>query len=145
MRKKSHAPAISNARVRDAFGKHPKAIQSELMHLRTLIFDTAANTDGVGALEETLKWGQPSYLTANSGSGTTIRIDGLADRGKYAMFVHCQTNLVAQFRDLYPQTFQYEGNRSLVFRTGQKIAEPALRHFIALALTYHLKKTPRRR
>jgi hypothetical protein len=146
MRKNSHALAISSARVRDAFGKHSKAIQVGLRRLRTLIFDTAANTDGVGELEETLKWGQPSYLTASSGSGTTIRIDALKNEpGKYAMYVHCQTDLVAQFRNLYPHTFQYEGNRGLVFRTGQNVSEPALRHFIALALTYHLKKTPRRR
>jgi dienelactone hydrolase len=35
-------------------------------------------------------------------------LDALAEPGKYAMFVHCQTNLVTQFRDLYPRTFQYE-------------------------------------
>ena len=32
--------------------------------IRGLIFDVAKDhTDGVGRLEETLKWGEPSYLT----------------------------------------------------------------------------------
>ena len=33
------------------------------MFLRQLIFETAAATEVVGELEETLKWGEPSYLT----------------------------------------------------------------------------------
>jgi hypothetical protein len=142
MTTKRNAPAISSARVRAVFGKYPKTIRSRLMGLRQLIFATAAETDGVGKIEETLKWGQPSYLTKNSGSGTTIRIDALKNEpGKYAMFVHCQTDLVAQFRELYPRTFQYEGNRSLVFDVERKVPKPALRHFIALALTYRRRKT----
>jgi hypothetical protein len=142
MTTKRNAPATSSARVRAVFGKYPKTIRSRLMALRQLIFATAAETDGVGRIEETLKWGQPSYLTESSRSGTTIRIDALkSEPGKYAMFVHCQTDLVAQIRELYPRTFRYEGNRSLIFDIEQKVPEPALRHFIALALTYHRKKT----
>ena len=46
---------------------------ARLMTLRALIFDVAAKTDGVGALDETLKWGEPAYLT-RSKSGSTIRL-----------------------------------------------------------------------
>jgi hypothetical protein len=44
------------------------------MQLRMHILDAASETEGVGELEETLKWGQPSYLTKKPKSGRTIRI-----------------------------------------------------------------------
>jgi hypothetical protein len=98
-------------------------------------------------LQETLKWGQPSYLTAETKSGSTIRIDGVnGNASQYAMFVHCQTDLVATFRELYPKQLTYGGNRSVIFEVNGDIPEPELRHCVALALTYHLnkRKSPRR-
>jgi hypothetical protein len=63
---------------------------------RKLLLKTTKATDGVGKLEETLKWGEPAYLTAGSKSGTTIRIAWKARKpDAYAMFFHCQTNLVS--------------------------------------------------
>jgi len=67
-------PAFANADVAAVFRAYPAPLRARLLALRRLIFDTAAETDGVGPLDETLKWGQPSYLTAASRSGTTIRI-----------------------------------------------------------------------
>jgi hypothetical protein len=104
----------------------------------------AEETPGVGELEETLKWGQPSYLTTQSKSGTTIRIDEHKEVGKYAMYVHCQTTLVDSFREIYPTTFQYEDNRAIVFDNNQPPAAEELADCIAMALTYHLNKLKRR-
>jgi hypothetical protein len=56
------------------------------------------------------------------------------------MYVHCQTDLVATFRELYPKEFTFAGNRSIIFDADDAIPEPALRHCVALALTYHLNK-----
>jgi len=67
-------------------------VRQRLLALRWLILDTAAATAGVGRIEEALKWGQPSYLTTNPKSGSTIRIDQVPPGG-YALYVHCQTNL----------------------------------------------------
>ena len=81
------------------FEAYPQPVKSRLLALRRLIFDTADTTEGVGALEETLKWGQPSYLTTESKSGSTIRIDQVkAEAGRYAVYFHCQTDLVETFR-----------------------------------------------
>jgi hypothetical protein len=60
--------------------------------LRRLILDTARTTDGAGRIEETLKWGQPSYLTPETKSGSTVRIDHV-DGKQYAIYFHCQTDL----------------------------------------------------
>lgn len=122
------------------FSAYPTPVKARLLALRRLIFDTAKTTKGVGALEETLKWGQPSYLTTESKSGSTIRIDHVkAEAGRYAVYFHCQTDLVETFRELYPE-LRYGGNRSILLDAGEEVPEKALRHCIALALTYHARK-----
>jgi hypothetical protein len=129
-----------NAALDGVFDAYPKPVKAKLLALRRLIFDTAKTTSGVGALEETLKWGQPSYLTTESRSGSTIRIDQVkAEAGQYAVYFHCQTDLVETFRELYPE-LRYGGNRSILLDASDKLPEAALRHCVALALTYHLRK-----
>jgi hypothetical protein len=143
-KKKSTAKKPSATRrdseVEAVFGAYSSPVKSKLLALRRLIFDTAATTEGVGALAETLKWGQPSYLTNESKSGSTIRIDQVkAEAGQYAVYFHCQTDLIETFRELYPE-LRYGGNRSILLDAGEKLPEKALRHCVALALTYHLRK-----
>jgi Domain of unknown function (DU1801) len=122
------------------FSAYPTPVKARLLALRRLIFDIADTTEGVGALEETLKWGQPSYLTTESKSGSTIRIDQVkAEAGRYAVYFHCQTDLVETFRELYPE-LSYSGNRAILLDAGEKLPEKALRHCVALALTYHTRK-----
>ena len=119
----------------------PAQVRPKLTALRRLILDTAKKTKGVGAIEEQLKWGQPSFATSQTRSGSPIRIDSVkSDPKRYAMYFHCQTNLVASFRQLYPKEFTYEGNRAIVFDVDKSVPETALRHCIALALTYHARK-----
>jgi Domain of unknown function (DU1801) len=132
---------FSDPAVDAVFDAYPMPLKARLLALRRLIFDTARTTAGVGALQEALKWGQPSYLTTETKSGSTVRIDQVQSvPGCYAIYFHCQTDLVETFRELYPTEFTYGGNRSILLNAKDKIAEPALRHCIALALTYHLNK-----
>ncbi len=134
-----HRRPFATQAVADAYAARPPAVRQRLLRLRDLIFATAAATEGVGAIEETLKWGEPSYLTSETRSGTTIRIDRSKADGGYALYVNCQTDLVATFRERYPQ-FSYEGKRAIVFNVADEIDEAALGHCIALALTYRLRK-----
>jgi hypothetical protein len=134
------AAANSASIVEAVFDAYPRPVKTRLLALRRLIFDTAKTTKGVGTLEETLKWGQPSYLTPETRSGSTIRIDQVKpEPGQYAVYFHCQTNLVETFRELYPE-LRYGGNRSILLDARDKVPEAALRHCVALALTYHLGK-----
>ncbi|WP_298280610.1 DUF1801 domain-containing protein [uncultured Bradyrhizobium sp.] len=122
------------------FDGYPAPVKAKLLALRRLIFEAAKTTKGVGALEETLKWGQPSYLTAETGSGSTIRIDQVKPAAdQVAVYFHCQTNLVETFRELYPE-LSYSGNRAILLDVAGKLPEVELRHCVALALTYHLNK-----
>jgi uncharacterized protein DUF1801 len=133
--------AFEDRAVNAVFRAYPKPVQARLLALRRLIFDTAKVTNGVGALEEALKWGQPSYLTPETKSGSTIRIDQVkVEPGGYAVYFHCQTDLVETFCEMYPTEMRYGGNRSILLNAGEAVPEAALRHCVALALTYHLRK-----
>jgi hypothetical protein len=78
------APPFEDPAVEAVFNACPAAIKKRLLALRAMVFEVAASTPGVGELQETLKWGEPAYLTAQSKSGSTIRMEGLplwADAG----------------------------------------------------------------
>lgn len=131
---------FADPRVASLFKAYPPGLRARLMALRELVFDTAARTEGVGRLTETLKWGQPSYLTEETGSGTTVRIDHLKAADGYAVYFHCQSGLLGRFRELYPDTFRFEGKRAIVFAAGDRVPARELRHCLALAFTHHSRK-----
>jgi hypothetical protein len=82
---------IENTKVAAVFELYPKHIQEKLLFLRQLILDTAFETDGVDTVKETLKWGEPSYVTK---SGSTIRIGWKkSNPNQFAMYFNCNTNI----------------------------------------------------
>lgn len=126
--------------VRAVFEAQPPALRAALLELRGHVLAAAAATPGVGELTETLRWGEPAYLPVQPRIGTTVRINaikGSADR--YAAYFHCQTTLLESFRHLYAGALEFEGNRAILFRVGEAIPADAVRHCLALALSYHLK------
>jgi hypothetical protein len=138
-----HPPA-QDAAVAAKLDACPPAVRTRLLALRRLIFDVARATPGVGAITETLKWGQPAYLTAETGAGSTVRIDWQpATPGHYAIYFHCQTNLVETFRTLFAADLRFEGRRAIVLDAAQALPEDVLSVCIRAALTYHLKPPAR--
>lgn len=134
-------PPITHPQVISKFASYPPAMRDKLLALRELIYATAAATPGVGELEEALKWGEPAYLTTASKSGSTIRIDWKPKQAaQYAIYFHCQTNLVDTFRTLFPNDFCFVGQRSIVFTADEVVPQNELAYCIAMALTYHLSK-----
>jgi hypothetical protein len=136
MTKRFHSPAVAAT-----FSDYPPKIRARLLNLRALIFEVAAETPGVGAIEETLKWGEPAYLTTETKSGSTIRIAWKKSQpNQYSMYFICTTNLVETFRSLFPREFEYEGNRAINFKAEGAIPEDSIRFCIAAALTYRLNR-----
>jgi hypothetical protein len=132
--------STANIAVAAVFASYPPAIRRKLLALRSLIFKTAASTPGVGALEETLKWGEPAYVTQNKG-GSTIRLGWKeSSPSQYAMYFNCQTNLVETFRTLFPKEFKFAGNRAIIFDDEHRPPADALAYCIGAALTYHRRK-----
>ena len=139
MVKNSNIPI--NSKVEAVFKTYPQNIKSKLMFLRQLIFDTAASIEGVREIEETLKWGELSYLTPESKSGSTIRITWKeSQKEHYSMFFKCTANLVPAFKEKFPQQFKFGGNRSIDFNLNDDVPVKELKRCIALALTYHRNK-----
>ena len=128
------------AEVERVFATAPESIRPKLDQLRALIFETAAETPGVGKLSEELRWGEPAYLTSKSGSGTTIRLGwkpGQPD--SFALHVNCKTTLIRDFRQHFSNELSLDGNRSILFRADDALPEKVLAICIAMALTYHRK------
>lgn len=129
---------LNTPEVADVFNLYPEPIRQKLLQLRQLVFATAAETDEVISIEETLKWGEPSYLTAG---GSTIRMDWKKTKPEqYAMYFHCRTKLIDTFRELYGSQLTFEGNRAIVFHQNDHIPVLELKVCIKLALTYQRRK-----
>lgn len=126
---------IKDPAVAKVFDKYPKAVKPKIIRLRKLIIETAENIDDLNEIEETLKWGEPSYIAKK---GSTIRIDWKKSKpDQYAMYFKCTSKLVETFKIIYGDIFTYEVNRAIVFNLKDKIPFDELQHCISLALTYH--------
>ena len=136
---------FENTLVAQVFENYPANARHKLLALRALIFKTATTTDGVGKLEETLKWGEPAYVTSESKSGSTVRIAWKKSApAQYAIYFNCQTTLVETFRTLFPSEFKFEGNRAIVFAVSGIVPTDSLVFCISAALTYHRNKASSR-
>lgn len=131
-------PDFGSPEVEAAFLAFPPAAREGLLSLRRLIFAVAARTEGVGRVEEALRWAQPAYLTPETGAGSTIRL-GAPKAGGFALYVHCRTTLIAEFRAAHGDGFALEGSRAVRFREGEAVDEAAIGALVGRALTYHLR------
>jgi hypothetical protein len=130
-----HVPQLPET-VAEAFARFPAEARAALLTLRALIFDEAQRL-GVGPIAETLKWGEPAYLTEASRSGTTIRLGCHRDAPNcYAAFFHCQTTMVSDIREQLGDAFTYHGTRAVCAPAGQAVDAAAWRVCFAMALLY---------
>lgn len=120
------------------FDRYPDWAREKLLVLRELIVETAKETEDISTLEETLKWGEPSYLTKN---GSTIRMDWKSKTpDQYALYFKCTSRLVETFKATFQNVFEFEGKRALIFQKDDEIPVEELKHCIRAALTYHKVK-----
>lgn len=125
----------SNIKVEELLRTYPARVQKKLLNLRKLILETAGGINEITEIEETLKWGEPSYLTK---IGSTIRF--VWKKGKpdqYAIYFKCTSKLVPTFRKMYKDDFSFEGNRAIIFQMNDIIPVSKLKECIQAALCYH--------
>ena len=129
---------IKSPEVDELFASYPDFVRDKMQYLRELVIETAEETPNVTNLEETLKWGEPSFVTKN---GSTLRMDWKEKApNQYAMYFQCTSKLVDTFRLVFGNKFLYEGKRAIVFQLEQKIPTAELKECIKAALTYHKVK-----
>ncbi|MEH6444451.1 MAG: DUF1801 domain-containing protein [Oceanospirillaceae bacterium] len=135
-----------NNYVLDKFSTYPENISKQLLILREIIFNIALQ-EQLGEVEETLKWGEPSYKTT---FGSPIRLAYKAnDAQQFCVYFNCRTILVRTFKEIFPDTFQFVGNREITFSINNQICEDVkpgvlavfpmaeLRVCLTMALRYH--------
>jgi hypothetical protein len=132
----------TNPEVELVFANYPDSVRNRMLAMRKLVVETAAELDEITELEETLKWGEPSYLTKN---GSTIRMDWKSKSpNQYAMYFKCTSRLVETFKIVFNGTFNFEGKRAIIFQMEDQIPKEELKNCIKAALTYHkVKHMPR--
>lgn len=115
------------------------AHREPLLGVRALILEVAAEA-GVGPLTETLKWGEPAYLTEATKAGSTVRL-GVKD-GVPAVFFICHSGLVDGFQADFPE-LSYLGSRGIAL--GPELDRGALSICLQRALTFHRAKREARK
>jgi len=120
--------------VKQKFETYPSNIKQKLLVLRETILLIAGELSLMD-LQETLKWGEPSYMTKR---GSTIRFDWKEKHPQqFCIYFNCKTSLVNTFKELYSDTLKFDGNRAIVIDINESIAWAELKHCIKLSLRYH--------
>ncbi|MEP0073165.1 MAG: DUF1801 domain-containing protein [Marinomonas sp.] len=126
-----------NKLVKDRFDEFPANARTKLEALRSLVFKVASELD-LGEVEESLKWGEPSY---NVKTGSPLRLDWKPKSpDHYYLFFNCQTKLVDTFRELYREELEFQGNRTIVLSLSKPLPEAIIKSCLELTLTYQQRK-----
>ncbi len=125
-----------DARIAD----YPSHAKKRFATVRQLLHDTAL-TCGSQPVEESLKWSEPSFGSRN---GSPVRMAWKqASPDTLSLYFNCNTKLVATFREVLPDEFEYHGNRELRLPLTGVLPERALIRVFAAALQYkQLKHLP---
>lgn len=123
---------------KDKLKSYPDFVRDKMQFLRELVLKTAQEIPEVTNLEETLKWGEPSFLNKN---GSTLRMDWKEKTpNHYQMYFKCTSRLVETFKLVFGDLFEYEKNRAIIFQLDQEIPVTELKKCIKATLVYHKVK-----
>jgi hypothetical protein len=99
----------------ETIAPYSPSAQNLLGALRKLVLSTVCDLNGMAEITEALRCGQFSFLTLETGSGSTIRLGGKHKAANaVAMFFRCQSGLVDHFREIYGKSLKFEGKRAIV-------------------------------
>ncbi|MEM8860848.1 MAG: DUF1801 domain-containing protein [Chloroflexota bacterium] len=120
--------------VLEKFNSYPAEARAKLFEIREAIFELG-QSEKIGEITETLKWGEPSYLAKK---GSTVRMDWKSRKPDHvSLFFSCQTTLVETFRELYSDQLQFVDNREIALPISDDLPISELKACISMALRYH--------
>ena len=124
-------------RIDEKFLTYPADTQEKMHRLRRLVHECAKELH-LDKLEETLKWGEPSFVTKH---GSTLRMDWKEKNpDQYALYFKCTSRLVETFKLVFGDTFTYEGTRAIVFGKEEEVPVEEVKKCIKATLQYHKVK-----
>lgn len=125
---------MENENVRKKIETYPEQVRDFANEVITIIYEVAKE-EGIDQVEESLKWGEPSFRTQH---GSPIRFDWKSNHpDNFFIFFNCKTILVETFRELYGTALKFEGNRAIVLNYSEELPKNILKHCITLAFDYH--------
>ncbi|MGH1329830.1 MAG: DUF1801 domain-containing protein [Paracoccaceae bacterium] len=126
-----------------AYGQIAPDARAVLLDIRALILEITKDHAQIGPVQEALKWGQPAYQPQRARIGSTLRLWVDKDDGRPTLFINCQSDLMAQIREIYPSQFRYTGARAVALFGGLGGVREEVAHIILMVLTYHIRKAQR--
>ena len=120
------------------WNSYPPEIAIKLDKVRTMIHQVADSEETISILNETLRWGEPSFITK---FGSTLRMDWKIKSPQYfALYFQCTSLLVPTFREIFGDLLKFEGNRAILIYLEEEIPIEQLSTCVKLTLTYHKRK-----
>lgn len=107
----------------------------KFMEIRNWIYELSEKDQRIGEIEECLKWGEPSFLTPKTKSGSTIRI-AKVNEFEFALYFNCKTTIAKEIAMEFPE-WNCDGKRALYFSVTKKLSKPKLIVCLKKALLYH--------
>ena len=115
----------------------PDAASQRFRQIREVVLQAATDME-IGAIDESLKWGEPAWRPRKPRQGSTLRCSWsgrLPDQ--IGLFVDCKTTLGETMRTLYPAEFRHENNRALRLDLTATLPRDAIDHLARLVFAYH--------
>ncbi len=117
---------------------YPDFVRDKMYFLRDLVVETGREAPEITHIEETLKWGEPSFLAK---TGSTLRMDWKQKTpDQYQLYFKCTSRLVETFKTVFGELFEYEKNRAIVFQLDQEVPVKEVKQCIKATLLYHKVK-----
>lgn len=125
----------TDPRLVEKFDSYPEEVKPKMEFLRKLVLETAEAIESIDTIEETLKWGEPSFLVKK---GSTVRMDWKAKQAdQYAIYFKCTSRLGETFKVVFKDVFTWEGKRAVIFQMNDEVPVEELMQCIGAALRYH--------
>ena len=125
------------AAVKTFYNSQPEWCRVPLLMLREWIFDAGRDNPTIGAISEEMAWGQPSYVTQETKTGTPLRL-GKFDNENIGVYFQHHTRLAACYHAAYGDVVRVHDRGVMVLVPDIMAIETTIRHCITLGLTYHL-------
>nr|WP_087026047.1 DUF1801 domain-containing protein [Thaumasiovibrio subtropicus] len=115
---------------------YPASVLLRMHQLRALIYEVA--TSKHQQVNESLKWGEPSF---HVNGGSPVRLGWKASTPEVCyVYFHCQTKLIATFRERFEEALVFSGNRAIVLSLDAPFPELTIRRCLEVAFEYKKRK-----
>ncbi|TGM02121.1 hypothetical protein [Leptospira jelokensis] len=129
---------IASDEVLEYYYNLSPAMLDKLMEIRVWIYELSKSDNRIGMIQECLKWGEPSFLTPITKSGSTLRMAKVNDN-TFALYFNCKTTIAKEIAMEFPE-FNCDGKRALFFPINQKLPKTKLTLCLKKALLYHKRE-----